>query len=309
VGRFDGRVAVVTGAGGGIGRATAERFATEGASVVCADIDGTSAERTAGAIEANGGSAWGTACDVTDPASGSGVIAAARERYGAVHILANVAGVGCFKPTPTLTLDEWNRTLAVNLTGTFLMCQHALDELLASRGTIVNMASVAGLRATPYNAAYCASKGGVVMLTKSLAIEFGRQGVRVNCVCPSAVDTPFLEASNGRPTATPRCSPVPARSSNAACTPPRSPPWWRSWRRTRRRWSPGPPTSSTAARWRSGGLAQRWPGAAVAWRRAADVQRAKPVRLTRSACGGRRRRRPNGPSRRARCATCCRSST
>ena len=113
--------------------------------------------------------------------------------HGSLDILANIAGVGCFKPTGALTLDEWNRTIAVNLTGTFLMCQHALEPLLASKGTIVNMASVAGLRATPYNAAYCASKGGVVMLTKALAVEFGRRGLRINCVCPSAVDTPFLD--------------------------------------------------------------------------------------------------------------------
>ena len=101
-------------------------------------------------------------------------------------MLANIAGVGAMASTRTLALDDWNRTIAVNLTGTFLMCQAALDPLLASGdGAIVNMASVAGLRATPYNAAYCASKGGVVMLTKSLAVEFGRQGLRVNCVCPS----------------------------------------------------------------------------------------------------------------------------
>jgi NAD(P)-dependent dehydrogenase (short-subunit alcohol dehydrogenase family) len=100
--------------------------------------------------------------------------------------------VGSFASTRDLALDDWNRTLAVNLTGTFLMSQAALDPLLATGGAIVNMASVSGLRALPYNAAYTASKGGVVMLTKAMAVEFGRVGLRVNCVCPSSVDTDFL---------------------------------------------------------------------------------------------------------------------
>ena len=111
---------------------------------------------------------------------------------GGLHVLANIAGVGSFASTRELALDDWNRTLAVNLTGTFLMSQAALDPLLETGGAIVNMASVSGLRALPYNAAYTASKGGVVMLTKAMAVEFGRAGLRVNCVCPSSVDTDFL---------------------------------------------------------------------------------------------------------------------
>jgi NAD(P)-dependent dehydrogenase (short-subunit alcohol dehydrogenase family) len=190
--RFEGRVALVTGAGGGIGRATALRLVDEGASVVCADIDGAAAIATADGLPADRAAA--TACDVADPESATAAVRAAVERFGALDILVNVAGVGAMRSTRELSFDEWQRTLHVNLTGTFLMCQAAIEPMLVKgAGSIVNMASVAGLRATPYNAAYCASKGGVVMLTKSLAVEFGRQGIRVNCVCPSMVDTAFLD--------------------------------------------------------------------------------------------------------------------
>lgn len=192
--RFAGRTALVTGAGGGIGGACAKRLAEEGAHVVCADLDGAAAERTEATIAGAGHSASAVLCDVSDPVSGAAAVATALEIQGRLDILVNVAGVGAFAPTSEVTLDEWNRTLAVNLTGTFLMCQHALPALVAARGCIVNVASVAGVRAVPYNAAYCASKGGVVMLTKSLAVEFGGQGVRANCVCPSAVATSFLDA-------------------------------------------------------------------------------------------------------------------
>jgi NAD(P)-dependent dehydrogenase (short-subunit alcohol dehydrogenase family) len=188
-------VALVTGAGGGIGRATAERFANEGGSVVCADLHADAAAQTARTIADAGGAASAVACDVADPESVRVVVAHTLTEFGALHVLANIAGVGSMASSRTLALDDWERTIRVNLTGTFLMCQAALDPLLAAGdGAIVNMASVAGLRATPYNAAYCASKGGVVMLTKSLAVEFGRQGLRVNCVCPSSVDTGFLDA-------------------------------------------------------------------------------------------------------------------
>ena len=181
--RFEGRVAFVTGAGGGIGRAVAVRLAAEGASVVCADVDAPAVRATADDV---GGSA--VVCDVTDERS----VRAALAAVDRLDVLANVAGVGTFTRTSDLSLAEWNRTLAVNLTGTFLVSREALPALLDAEGAIVNMASLAGLKATPYNAAYCASKGGVVMLTKSMAIELATAGVRVNCVCPSAVDTAFL---------------------------------------------------------------------------------------------------------------------
>jgi NAD(P)-dependent dehydrogenase (short-subunit alcohol dehydrogenase family) len=183
----------VSGAGGGIGAATALALAAEGARVVCADLDPRAAGRSALAVEGTGGSAIATTCDVTDPDAAHAAVNVARERFGGLDLLVNVAGVGYLRPTVDVALEEWNRTLAVNLTGTFLMCQAAIPALIASGGAIVNVASVAGVRAVPYSAAYCASKGGVVLLTKSLAIELGGSGVRANCVCPSSVDTDFLD--------------------------------------------------------------------------------------------------------------------
>ena len=190
--RFDGRVALVTGAASGIGRATAERLAIEGARVFCADRNEKGVIETAAKIRESGGEASAAACDVSDESSVVSTVAAVVAKYGALHALANVAGIGGFQRTLDVTLAEWNRFLSVNLTGTFLMCQKSLPHLLASKGAIVNTASVAGLKSHPYAAAYCASKGGVVMLTKALAVEYARKGVRINCMCPGGVETPLL---------------------------------------------------------------------------------------------------------------------
>jgi NAD(P)-dependent dehydrogenase (short-subunit alcohol dehydrogenase family) len=177
MGRLEGRVALVSGAASGIGQAVGRHLAAEGALVVGSDITETRHTVT---------------CDVRDQASCRAVVAGALERHGRLDILANVAGIGISRLITELTAEEWRRVIEVNLTGTFLLSQAALPALLEAKGTIVNMASVAGLRATPYNAAYCASKGGVIMLTKSMAIELAAAGVRVNAVCPASVDTPFL---------------------------------------------------------------------------------------------------------------------
>jgi len=177
MGRFTGRVALVSGAASGIGAAVADRLSDDGATVVRADIAHVDD---------------GIHCDVTDAASCAAAVAHAIDANGRLDILANVAGVGGAAAICDVDPDEWRRVIEVNLTGTFLLSQAAVPALLESTGCIVNMGSVAGLRATPYNAAYCASKGGVVMLTKSMAIELARSGVRVNAVCPASVDTPFL---------------------------------------------------------------------------------------------------------------------
>lgn len=173
-GRFEGRRALVTGAAGGIGRAVVELLTEEGAEVVGVDLRETEGVQ---------------ACDVSDAGSVTAAVGAAAERLGGLDVLVNVAGVDQFRRFEDLDAATWQRHLGVNLTGPMLMSQQALPHLRASRGNIVTIASVAGLRAQPYQAAYCASKGGVIMLMKSLALELWSDGVRANTVCPGGVET------------------------------------------------------------------------------------------------------------------------
>jgi NAD(P)-dependent dehydrogenase (short-subunit alcohol dehydrogenase family) len=177
MGRFGGKVALVSGAASGIGLAVADRLEGEGAVVVRSDLRPATD---------------GITCDVTDSYSCAAAVALVLEHHGRLDVLANVAGIGMSRTIEAMDPDEWRAIIDVNLTGTFLLSQSALPAIRRTKGAIVNMASVAGLRATPYNAAYCASKGGVIMLTKSMALEVAKVGVRVNAVCPAAVDTPFL---------------------------------------------------------------------------------------------------------------------
>jgi NAD(P)-dependent dehydrogenase (short-subunit alcohol dehydrogenase family) len=189
VARFEGKVALVTGAGSGLGQATARRLAEEGAVVACLDIDADAAKATAAAI---GDAARPIECNVTDETSVNDAVAEAAAELGRLELVCNIAGIGGSAHTHEETLERWNRILAVNLTGTFLMCRATLPHLLDGGGVIVNIASTAGLIGQPYQAAYCASKGGVVQLTKSLADEYIEQGVRVVAIAPGGMDTPLL---------------------------------------------------------------------------------------------------------------------
>lgn len=173
-GRFEGKRAVVTGAAGGVGRSTVELLEEEGASVVGLDL-----APGEGMV----------ACDVSDQESVRAAVAEAARRLGGIDVVVNVAGIDQFRRFEELDVATWQRHLGVNLTGPMLVTHAALPHLRESRGNVVTISSIAGLRAQPYQAAYCASKSGVIMLMKSLALELAADGIRVNTICPGGVET------------------------------------------------------------------------------------------------------------------------
>ena len=188
-GRLAGKVAIVTGAAAGIGRATADLFAAEGAQVVATDV---------GPIEGLGGGALVLRHDVADEAQWTGVFDAALTRFGRVDILVNNAGISATRPGPLMQVElaDWRRVLAVNLDGAFLGMKHAMRAMAEHGGAIVNVASIHGFVAAPNTAAYSTSKGGLTMLTKVGAVEGARMvpPVRVNSVHPGYVETPLVAA-------------------------------------------------------------------------------------------------------------------
>jgi len=189
--RFEDRVVLLTGAASGIGKASVERMAREGASVVCADIQLEGAEATAKEAREAGARAVALRVDVASPESVLGCVKSAIEEFGRIDALCNIAGILHFDNTHELALERWNQILTVNLTGTFLMTRAALPHLIASGGAIVNMASTAGQAGQPWSAAYSAAKGGVLAFTRTIAVEYGRKGVRCNSLSPGGVITPI----------------------------------------------------------------------------------------------------------------------
>ena len=189
--RFTDIVVLITGAASGIGKASALRMAQEGAMLICADIQAEAAEATAKEARELGAQAISFRVDVSDPTSVDELIEASVAHFGRIDSLCNIAGILHFDNTHELELDRWNQIIAVNLTGTFLMTKAALPHLLASKGNVVNMASTAALAGHPWTAAYSASKGGILAFTNTIAVEYGKQGVRANAVCPGGVTTPI----------------------------------------------------------------------------------------------------------------------
>ena len=190
MGRLDGRIAVVTAGGAGIGAATVRRLSSEGAAVVVADISGTRAGAVADGVTQGGGRAVPIKMDAADPDGVERTIGLALERFGRLDILVNNAGVAELAPLHEVSLESWNRVLAVTLTGTFLGMKHAIPVMRRQgKGVIVNTASISGTAADYGLSSYNAAKAGVINLTRSAAIENAKHGIRVNCVCPGAINT------------------------------------------------------------------------------------------------------------------------
>jgi meso-butanediol dehydrogenase/(S,S)-butanediol dehydrogenase/diacetyl reductase len=192
--RFEGRVAFITGAAAGIGRATAQRLSSEGASVYLVDIAAEGLEETARLCEDEGesGGVEFSLCDIANEDEVRSNVQACVDRFGRLDTLCNIAGVLLLDHFSKITPEQFRRVLEVNLVGTFMLSQAALPHLLQTKGSIVNTSSTSALAGMPYGAAYGTSKGGVSALTRTLAVEFGKRGVRCNAVNPGSIQTAMM---------------------------------------------------------------------------------------------------------------------
>ena len=192
MGRLDGKVAMITGAASGIGAACADRFAREGAAIVGLDFAPPSGEaweavaQGAPAVSAHG-------ADVTNEPAIEAAVEEVVRKHGKIDVLVNAAGVSGVGAAHELSVEDWDRVVDVNLKGSFIVAKHALKPMMAAgSGSIVHVASVEGFEGLPSQLAYNASKGGVVLMTRNMAIDYAPHGIRVNCLCPGAIDTPML---------------------------------------------------------------------------------------------------------------------
>jgi len=200
MGRLAGRVAVITGAASGIGAACARRFAEEGAVIAGLDVQKPVDDGWDRVTAASPDSTFREGLDVRDEARVEAAISAVRDRYGRIDALVNAAGVGGGGPAHELASEEWDRVVDINLKGSFLVAKHVLRAMVEqAAGSIVHLASVEGLEGMSGSLPYNASKGGVVLMTKNMALDYGGLGIRVNCLCPGLIETPLTALLNQEP--------------------------------------------------------------------------------------------------------------